>query len=55
MQASALADEGSGLLNGKRRGGMPVALQAAMVMAGGLAISFIFYHTVRLSAPLDHP
>lgn len=55
MQAASLADEGSGLLNNKRRGGMPVALQAAMVMAGGLAIAFIFYHTVRLSAPLDHP
>ena len=38
----------AGLLSGRRRGGVPVALQAAFVMAGGLAIAYLMYHVVKL-------
>jgi len=41
-------DTSAGLLNGRRRGGVPVALQAAFVMAGGLAIAYLMYHVVKL-------
>jgi hypothetical protein len=37
----------AGLLSGRRRG-VPVALQAAFVMAGGLAIAYLMYHVVKL-------
>ena len=49
------ADESSGLLDAKRRrgvGGVPVALQAAMGLAVGLALAFLLYHIVSLPQEL---
>jgi hypothetical protein len=48
-------DESSGLLDANRRrgvGGVPLALQAAMALAVGLAIAFLIYHIVSLPSEL---
>lgn len=46
-------DENSGLLDANRRrgvGGVPMALQAAMLVAVTLALAFMVYHILALPA-----
>lgn len=49
-------DENSGLLDANRRrgvGGVPMALQAAMLVAVALALAFLLYHIIALPVDLE--
>ena len=49
-------DENSGLLDANRRrgvGGVPMALQAAMLVTVALALTFLLYHVLALPVDLQ--